>query len=70
MVAEERWRAARGRWRVTGGPENFGCLIFNFGRGFPAKTRRRGDFGPGGAGPYRIFVNEKVNVKVGGNLVS
>ena len=27
-------------------------------------------FGPGGAGPYRIFVNEKVNVKVGGNLVS
>ena len=55
---------------MTGGPENFGCLIFNFGRGFPAKTRRRGDFGPGGAGPYRIFVNEKVNVKVGGNLVS
>ena len=59
-----------GEWRVTGGPEKFGCLIFDFGWGFPAKTRRGGPDGSpsllraseNSAGPYRIFVNEKVNV--------
>ena len=54
---------ASGGW---GGKKNFGCLVLDFGWGFPAKTRRREGFffnrrgaevaedGPGGAGPYRV----------------